>query len=99
MADGNGVTRREFEELKQDLRDVSQDLKDTRRGLRDEFKGLDEHGSRALGLLLLRVSTLEAKMAGQESNWKWLARGVAGVIFTLLAAVLIAAATGAFNGG
>jgi hypothetical protein len=96
--DGNGVTRREFEELKAELRELQHEIRDTRRQLRKEFEELDKGGSRALGVLVLRLDNAEKKIDSQESNWKWLARGVAGVIFTLFAAVLIAAATGALGG-
>jgi hypothetical protein len=99
VAEGNGVTRREFEELKAELRETQHDLRDTRRALRKEFEDLDKGGSRALGLLILRVSTLEKRSDEHESNWKWLWRGVAFVVFGLFLAVLSAAATGVLGGG
>jgi len=96
--DGNGVTRREFEDLKNDLRDLRNEVRDTRRQLRQEFEELDRDGSRALGIALLRVGILEKRGDANDSNWTWLARGVIGVIFVVMGAIVVLAATGVLGG-
>jgi hypothetical protein len=104
--DGNGVTRREFEDLKAELREIRQELRDTRRGLRQEIEELDRDGSRALGLAKLRIDHIEQQqLPGQnreiealKANWKWLWGGIGFIVFGLFLAVLTAAATGLIGG-
>ena len=96
--EGNGVTRREFEDLKNDLRDLRNEVRDTRRQLRNEFEELDRTGSRALGIALLRMGILEKRADANDSNWSWLAKGVIGVIFLVMGAILVLGLTGAFSG-
>jgi len=96
--EGNGVTRREFEDLKNDLRDLRNEVRDTRRQLRNEFEELDRTGSRALGIALLRMGILEKRADANDSNWSWLAKGVIGVIFLVMGAILVLGVTGAFSG-
>jgi hypothetical protein len=82
--DGNGVTRREFEELRQDVRD-----------LRAELRRIDREGSAATGRLVDRVIVLskalddlkDEDVADLKDFNKWFVRGL---IASVLLAVVVA---------
>ena len=80
MAEGNGPTRREFDQLQRD---------------HDE---LDRNGSRATRELQFRVTQLERRVDGQDDNWKWMARGIIGIIFLVMGTVIILSISGALGG-
>jgi hypothetical protein len=103
MAEGNGVTRREFDDLKNDLRDAKREYRSAlyalERDLRKEYEDLDRTGTRALGEIILRVTNLEKRGDKQDDNWKWLGRGLIAIIFSVMGAIIILAASGVLGGG
>ncbi len=91
MAGENGVTRREFEDLKRQVYELERDL-------RREFQDLDRNGTRAMGELRLVVNQLVVSVGEIKANWNSLSKGIIGIVFTVLAAFIVLAVTGVIGG-
>jgi hypothetical protein len=83
----NGVTRRELEALFRRLEELDR-----------AFERLDREGSRATTLLARDVVDISKRVDAIQSNFTWAVRGIVGVIFVVLAGVLIAYASGSIGG-
>ena len=81
MPEGNGPSRREFENIQRELDD------------------LDRNGSRATRELQYRVGNLERRLDSHDSNWTWLARGIIGIIFVVMGAIVLLSLSGVLGGG
>lgn len=86
MEQGNGISELKvaMARIEQSTADMSSQLRD----IKHDIKGL-EQSNQAIGVLAVRVNTVEDRVASLEDSQKWVVRVMTGAIITAVMGLIL----------